>query len=82
MTEGFLSGFFGVVYWSCLTLIGRGFWMLPECGGGGLNQPAPSRSPKNTVKNQKNFFDFPKVHNELGKVTKFGTSRTDGEMDV
>ena len=43
--------------------------------GGGLNQPAPSRSPQNTVKNQKIFFDFLKVHNELGKVTKFWTSR-------
>ena len=38
-----------------LTLIGRGFWMLLESGGG-LNQPAPSRSPQNTVKNQKIFF--------------------------
>ena len=57
-----------------LTLIGRGFWMLLESGGG-LNQPTPSRSPQNTVKNQKNFFDFLKVHNELGKVTKFWTSR-------
>ena len=44
--------------------------------GGGAEQPAPSRSPQNTVKNQKFFFDFRKVHNELGKVTKFGTSRT------
>ena len=52
----------------------RGSWMLLESGGG-LNQPAPSRSPKNTVKNQKFFFDFLKVHNELGKVTKFWTSR-------
>ena len=59
-----------------LTLIGRGFWMLLESGGGGLNQPAPSRSPQNTVKNQKFFFDFPNVHNEIGKVTKFGPSRT------
>ena len=41
--------------------------------GGGLNQPAPSRSPQNTEKPQKKFFDFPKVHIE---VTKFGTSRT------
>ena len=44
-----------VIMW--LTLIGRGFWMLLECGGG-LNQPAPSRSPKNTVKNQKKIFGF------------------------
>ena len=42
---------------------------------GGLNQPAPSRSPQNTVKNQIFFFDFLKVHNELEKVTKFWTSR-------
>ena len=40
---------------------------------GGLNQPAPSRSPQNTVKNPKIFFAFLKVHNEWGKVTKFGT---------
>ena len=38
-----------------LTLIDRGSWMLLESGGG-LNQPAPSRSPQNTVKNQKKFF--------------------------
>ena len=36
---------------------------------GGLNQPAPSRSPQNTVKNQF-FFDFLKVYIELGKVKK------------
>ena len=48
--------------------------MLLESGGG-LNQPAPSRSPKNTVKNQNFFFAFLKVHNELGKVTKSGTSK-------
>ena len=34
-------------------------------GGWGLIVPAPSRSPQNTVK----------VHNELGKVTKFETSK-------
>ena len=39
-----------------LTLIERGSWMLLESGGGGLNQPAPSRSPQNTVKNQKEIF--------------------------
>ena len=33
----------------------RAFKMLLESGGG-LNQPAPSRSPQNTVKNQKKFF--------------------------
>ena len=49
----------------------RGSWMLLGSGGG-LNQPAPSRSPQNTVKNPKFFFDFLKVHNELGKVTNFG----------
>ena len=47
--------------------------MLLESGG--LKQPAPSRSPQNTVKKQKNVFDFLKVHKELGKVTKFWTSR-------
>ena len=62
-------------YASCsLTLIERGSWMLLESVGG-LNQPAPSRSPQNTVKNQIFFFDFWKVNNELGKVTKFWTSR-------
>ena len=50
--------------------------MLHEMGG--LNQPAPSRSPQNTVKNQKKFLDFLKVHNELEKVTKYGTSRHPG----
>ena len=47
--------------------------MLLEYGG--LNQPAPSISPQNTVKKQF-FFDFLEVHKELGKVTKFGTSKT------
>ena len=37
-----------------LTLIDWGSWMLLESGGG-LNQPAPSRSPQNTVKKQKVF---------------------------
>ena len=46
--------------------------MLLECGG--LNQPAPSRPTQNTVK-KTNFFAFLKVHNELGKVTKFDTFR-------
>ena len=41
-----------------LTLIGRGFWMLLEWGGG-----APSRSPQNTVKNH----DFLKVHNKTSR---------------
>ena len=44
-------------------------------GGWGLIVPAPSRSPQNTVKTKKFFFAFLKVHNELGKVTKFGTSK-------
>ena len=48
--------------------------LLESWGGGGLNQPTPSRSPQNTVKNQ-HFFDSLKVHNELGKVMYFGTSR-------
>ena len=46
--------------------------MLLECGGG-LNKPAPSRSPQNTVNF---FFDFLQVHNELGKVIKFGNLQT------
>ena len=50
--------------------------MLLESGGGGLNQHAPSRSPQNTVKNQKKKLDFLKVYNELGKVTKSETSST------
>ena len=38
-----------------LTLIERGFWMLLEGRGGGLlNQPTPSRSPRITVKKPKN----------------------------
>ena len=53
-----------------LTLIERGSWILLESGGG-LNQPTPSRSPQNTVKNPPKIFEFLKVHNELGKVTKF-----------
>ena len=57
-----------------LTLIERGSWILLESGGG-LNQPTPSRSPQNTVKNPPKIFEFLKVHNELGKVTKFWTSR-------
>ena len=35
------------------------------------NVPAPSRSPQKFC----DFFYFLKVHNELGKVTKFWTSR-------
>ena len=56
------------------TLIEQGSWMLLESGGK-QNQPTPSRSPQNTVKNQKNYFAFLKVHNELGKVMKSGTSK-------
>ena len=37
---------------------------------GGLNKLTPTRTPQITVKNQ-NFFDFLKVSNELGKVSKF-----------
>ena len=36
--------------------------------------PAPSRSTIITVKNQKNFFDFLKLYNELGKVKFFQLS--------
>ena len=51
-----------------LTLMERGSWMKLE-GGGELNQPTPSRSPRITVKRQF-FFDFLRVYNELGKVKK------------
>ena len=44
--------------------------MLLECGGELLLD-----QPKTLCKNKIFIFDFPKVHNELGKVTKFGTSR-------
>ena len=57
---------------SFLTLIGQGFWMLLVCRGGGLDHPTPSRW---TLWKTKFFFDFQKAHNEIGKVTIFGTSR-------
>ena len=53
-----------------LTLKERGSWMLLESGGWGLNQPAPSRSTQNTVKNPKIVFDFLKVHNELNRKSQ------------
>ena len=59
---------------SLVALIERGSWMLLKSGGG-MNQPTPSTSPQNTVKNQNFYVDFLKVHNELGKVTTFWTSR-------
>ena len=37
---------------SPLTLTGRGYWMLLECGGG-LNQPTPSDHPKTLCKTKK-----------------------------
>ena len=50
-----------------------GLLMLLESGGG-LNQPAPSRSPQNTVKNQKLFLlflqqssDWSKTHSRILK---------------
>ena len=48
-----------------------------------MNQRAPSRSPKKKLKNQKKNY-FLKVHNELGKVTKFWTSRPlfHGEIEI
>ena len=45
-----------------LTIIGWGSWMFLECGG--MNQPAPSRLPQNTVKNKTKKLDFLKVHNQ------------------
>ena len=44
--------------------------------------PAHSRPTKNTLKNH--FFNFLKVHDELGKGTKFGTSRPlfFGEIEI
>ena len=51
LTKGQKGGFL-------LTLIERGSWMLLKSGGG-LNQPAPSRSPQNNVKNKtKKFLIF------------------------
>ena len=50
----------------------NGAWLLNVASVRGHNVSSPSRSPKNTVKNQ---FDFLKVYNELGKVMKFWTSR-------
>ena len=47
------------------------FWMLLQRREG-LIQLTPSRSQRNTEKN--NFFDFLKVCNELGKVRKFDNS--------
>ena len=49
---------FSMFYWF-LTLIGRGFSMLLECGG-----------CSSII-----FFDFLIVHNEIGKVMKFRTPR-------
>ena len=57
-----------------LTLIGQGFWMLLECGGGWIS-PHLLDHPKTLWKTKKILFDFLKVHNELGKVTKFWTSK-------
>ena len=44
--------------------------------GGGWISPHLLDHPKTLWKTKKFFFDFLKVHNELGKVTKFGGSRT------
>ena len=54
----------------CLTLIEWGSWLLLESRGGWISPHHPDH-PK-TLQNPK---FFPNVHNELGKVTKFGTSR-------
>ena len=58
-----------------LTLIGQASWMLLESGGGGWISPHLLDHPKTLWKTKKNLFDFLKVHNELGKVTKYWTSR-------
>ena len=50
-----------------LTVMGQGFLMMLK--GGGLIQPAPSRSQRINVKNHL-FFDFLKVYNKLGKANK------------
>jgi len=42
--------------------------------GGGRFMPAPTRLTIITVKNQKKFFDFLKLYNELGKVNFFQVS--------
>ena len=47
--------------------------MHPEPQGGRF-MPAPSRLTIITVKNQKNFFYFLKLYNELGKVKFFQVS--------
>ena len=57
-----------------LTLIERGSWILLESGGGWIS-PHLLDHLKTLWKTKKFFFDFLKVHNELGKVTKFWTSR-------
>ena len=44
----------------------------PPSLSGGLIVPAPSGSTKNT---ENHFFLFSRDHNELGKVTKFETSK-------
>ena len=44
--------------------------------GGGWISPHLLDHLKTLWKTKKIFFDFPKVHYELGKVMKFGTSRT------
>ena len=49
--------------------------MLLESGGGGWISPHLLDHLKTLWKTKKKFFDFLKVHNELGKVTKFWTSK-------
>ena len=51
----------------------RGFWMLLESGGSWIS-PHLLDHPKTQWKTKNFFFDFLKVHNKLGKVTKFWTS--------
>ena len=47
--------------------------MLLESGGWGRISPHLLDHPKTMCKTKLIFFDFLKVHNELGKVTDFGT---------
>ena len=54
-------------------------WILLERREG-LIQLTPSRSQRNTEKN--NFFDFLKVCNELGKVRKFDNSQFLWKNDI
>ena len=64
-----------------LTLIERGSWMLLESGGG-LNQPAPSGSPQNTVKNQKIILSNEKESYGEKKFSKARSLNEEGRFYV